>query len=75
MDFRLASDYKPKGDQPNAIEELTRGIYAEQVSVSSRRECAGYRFARQRRFPYPIFQRPAVLEVTTLLSIGGVLMK
>jgi excinuclease ABC subunit B len=27
MDFRLASDYKPKGDQPNAIEELTRGIY------------------------------------------------
>jgi excinuclease ABC subunit B len=28
MDFRLASDYKPKGDQPNAIEELTRGIYA-----------------------------------------------
>ena len=28
MDFRLVSDYKPKGDQPNAIEELTRGIYA-----------------------------------------------
>jgi excinuclease ABC subunit B len=28
MDFRLASDYKPKGDQPNAIEELSRGIYA-----------------------------------------------
>jgi excinuclease ABC subunit B len=28
MDFRLASDYKPRGDQPNAIEELTRGIYA-----------------------------------------------
>ena len=28
MDFRLASDYKPKGDQPNAIDELTRGIYA-----------------------------------------------
>ena len=28
MDFRLATDYKPKGDQPNAIEELTRGIYA-----------------------------------------------
>jgi len=28
MDFRLASDYKPKGDQPRAIEELTRGIYA-----------------------------------------------
>jgi excinuclease ABC subunit B len=28
MDFRLSSDYKPKGDQPNAIEELTRGIYA-----------------------------------------------
>jgi excinuclease ABC subunit B len=28
MDFCLASDYKPKGDQPNAIEELTRGIYA-----------------------------------------------
>src|ERR1041384_381483 len=27
MDFRLISDYKPKGDQPNAIEELTRGIY------------------------------------------------
>jgi excinuclease ABC subunit B len=28
MDFRLASDYTPKGDQPNAIEELSRGIYA-----------------------------------------------
>jgi excinuclease ABC subunit B len=28
MDFHLASDYKPKGDQPNAIQELTRGIYA-----------------------------------------------
>src|ERR1700757_789958 len=28
MDFRLASDYKPKGDQPNAIAELTRGVYA-----------------------------------------------
>ena len=28
MDFRLASDYKPKGDQPNAIDELTRGMYA-----------------------------------------------
>jgi excinuclease ABC subunit B len=28
MDFRLASNYTPKGDQPNAIEELTRGIYS-----------------------------------------------
>ncbi|MGZ4828265.1 MAG: excinuclease ABC subunit UvrB [Candidatus Angelobacter sp.] len=28
MDFRLASTYTPQGDQPNAIEELTRGIYA-----------------------------------------------
>src|SRR3954454_7265840 len=28
MDFRIVSDYKPKGDQANAIEELTRGIYA-----------------------------------------------
>ncbi|HKV91643.1 MAG TPA: excinuclease ABC subunit UvrB [Candidatus Angelobacter sp.] len=28
MDFRLISDYKPKGDQANAIDELTRGIYA-----------------------------------------------
>jgi excinuclease ABC subunit B len=28
MDFRLASNYTPKGDQPNAIEELSRGIYA-----------------------------------------------
>jgi excinuclease ABC subunit B len=28
MDFRLTSDYKPKGDQANAIDELTRGIYA-----------------------------------------------
>src|SRR6266704_3002647 len=28
MDFRLTSDYKPKGDQPNAIGELTSGIYA-----------------------------------------------
>jgi excinuclease ABC subunit B len=28
MDFRITSDYKPKGDQANAIDELTRGIYA-----------------------------------------------
>jgi len=28
MDFRLSSDYKPKGDQVTAIEELTRGIYS-----------------------------------------------
>src|SRR5438270_3396231 len=28
LDFRLTSDYKPKGDQANAIDELTRGIYA-----------------------------------------------
>src|SRR5215472_17461645 len=28
MDFRLISDYKPKGDQVNAIEELNRGVYA-----------------------------------------------
>jgi excinuclease ABC subunit B len=28
MDFRLISDYRPKGDQANAIDELTRGIYA-----------------------------------------------
>jgi excinuclease ABC subunit B len=28
MDFRLSSEYKPKGDQINAIDELTRGIYA-----------------------------------------------
>jgi excinuclease ABC subunit B len=28
MDFRLASDYTPKGDQPRAIDELTRGVYA-----------------------------------------------
>ena len=28
MDFRLVSDYKPKGDQVHAIDELNRGIYA-----------------------------------------------
>jgi excinuclease ABC subunit B len=28
MDFRLVSEYKPKGDQVTAIEELTRGVYA-----------------------------------------------
>ena len=28
MDFRLVSDYKPKGDQVTAIEELTRGVYS-----------------------------------------------
>jgi excinuclease ABC subunit B len=30
MDFRLVSDYKPKGDQVHAIEELNRGIYASE---------------------------------------------
>jgi excinuclease ABC subunit B len=28
MDFRIQSDYKPKGDQGHAIDELTRGTYA-----------------------------------------------
>src|SRR5947208_2661791 len=28
MDFKLLSDYKPKGDQVRAIEELNHGIYA-----------------------------------------------
>ncbi len=28
MDFRITSDYKPKGDQARAIDELTRGIYS-----------------------------------------------
>jgi excinuclease ABC subunit B len=28
MDFRIQSDYKPKGDQGHAIDELTRGAYA-----------------------------------------------
>jgi excinuclease ABC subunit B len=28
MDFRITSDYKPKGDQGRAINELTRGAYA-----------------------------------------------
>src|SRR4030088_2777459 len=28
MDFRLAADCTPKGDQPNAIDELVRGIDA-----------------------------------------------
>jgi excinuclease ABC subunit B len=28
MDFRLTSDYKPKGDQGRAIDELLRGVYA-----------------------------------------------
>ncbi|MGZ4788498.1 MAG: excinuclease ABC subunit UvrB [Terriglobales bacterium] len=27
MDFRLHSDYSPRGDQGNAIEQLTRGVY------------------------------------------------
>ena len=27
MDFTLHSDYSPRGDQGNAIEQLTRGIY------------------------------------------------
>ena len=26
MDFKLKSDYVPQGDQPQAIEQLTRGI-------------------------------------------------
>src|SRR5579872_1531654 len=28
MDFRLASEYKPKGDQIQAIEELSHGAHA-----------------------------------------------
>src|SRR6202035_688672 len=27
MDFKLVSDYKPKGDQAQAIEALTRGLF------------------------------------------------
>jgi len=29
MEFKLVSDYKPKGDQPQAIEALTRGLREE----------------------------------------------
>src|SRR5438270_13598130 len=49
MDFRLASDYKPKGDQPNAIEELTRGIYAgekHQVLLGVTGSCKTYTMAK-----------------------------
>ena len=28
MDFQLVSDYKPRGDQPRAIDELISGIAA-----------------------------------------------
>ena len=27
MDFKLASDYEPRGDQPEAISQLLRGIH------------------------------------------------
>ena len=27
MDFKLVSDYKPRGDQANAIEALVRGVF------------------------------------------------
>jgi excinuclease ABC subunit B len=30
MDFRLTSDYKPKGDQGRAIDELLHGVYASE---------------------------------------------
>ena len=26
MDFQLVSDYEPRGDQPQAIEQLSRGV-------------------------------------------------
>jgi excinuclease ABC subunit B len=28
MDFQLVTSYKPKGDQPRAIDELLRGLAA-----------------------------------------------
>jgi excinuclease ABC subunit B len=28
MNFKLMSDYEPRGDQPDAIEQLSRGIEA-----------------------------------------------
>jgi len=28
MNFKLMSDYEPRGDQPEAIEQLSRGIEA-----------------------------------------------
>ncbi len=28
MDFKLSSDYEPRGDQPQAIEQLNQGIAA-----------------------------------------------
>ena len=31
MDFKLVSEYKPEGDQPEAIKELTRGVQAGQM--------------------------------------------
>src|SRR5215203_1332296 len=32
MDFRLTSEYVPTGDQPNAIEQLTRGVEAGETN-------------------------------------------
>jgi hypothetical protein len=31
MDFKLVSDFKPKGDQPNAIRLLTEGLKKKPV--------------------------------------------
>ena len=35
MDFQLVSDYKPRGDQGRAIEELVSGIGADARSASA----------------------------------------
>ena len=35
MDFKLVSDYKPQGDQGNAIKSLVRGV----LTASSTRCC------------------------------------
>ena len=31
MDFQLVSDFKPTGDQPGAIKQLTEGIRGEEI--------------------------------------------
>ena len=33
--FKLVSDYKPTGDQPEAIEQLTHGVYVTGVELNS----------------------------------------
>jgi len=56
-DFQLVTSYKPRGDQPRAIDELMRGLAAERCNVHASKSgmiCQAKPFCRNQREPHGV---------------------